>query len=136
MFGKFNGRLVTEPVGRFVWRTTEPLTFGVGEVVIAVPAGFLTDFASVPRMFWSILPLSDGQYDAAAVVHDFAVRSRRLLKLSLPDCHRIFHAALRAKGVPAFRAEVMYRAVWCFNWLMAGPGDGTTPKSLLRRVAK
>lgn len=37
---------------------------------ITVPSGFVTDFASVPRVFWSVLP-PDGDYVAAAVVHDW-----------------------------------------------------------------
>lgn len=37
---------------------------------ITVPAGFVTDFASIPRLFWRILP-PWGSYNRAAVVHDF-----------------------------------------------------------------
>jgi hypothetical protein len=37
---------------------------------VDVPVGFVTDFASVPKMFWSILPPS-GTYTQAAIVHDF-----------------------------------------------------------------
>jgi hypothetical protein len=36
---------------------------------IIVPIGFVTDFASIPRVFWSILP-KDGPYAFAAVIHD------------------------------------------------------------------
>src|SRR6266850_4958854 len=38
--------------------------------VIIVPAGFVTDFASTPRAIWAVLP-PVGQYQLAAVVHDF-----------------------------------------------------------------
>lgn len=37
---------------------------------VNVPVGFITDFASVPRIFWSILP-PDGKYTHPAIVHDF-----------------------------------------------------------------
>lgn len=37
---------------------------------VRVPIGFVTDFASIPRMFWSLLR-PDGQYSYAAVIHDF-----------------------------------------------------------------
>jgi hypothetical protein len=37
---------------------------------ISVPTGFVTDFASVPRPFWSLLP-PDGDYTYPAIVHDY-----------------------------------------------------------------
>lgn len=37
---------------------------------VTVPEGFVTDFASIPRAFWSILP-TDGPYVFAAIIHDF-----------------------------------------------------------------
>ena len=38
---------------------------------IDVPTGFVTDLASVPQMFWSLLP-RDGAYLHAAIVHDYS----------------------------------------------------------------
>jgi hypothetical protein len=37
---------------------------------VRVPIGFVTDFASIPRIFWSLLR-PDGTYSYAAVIHDF-----------------------------------------------------------------
>lgn len=37
---------------------------------IAVPIGFWTDLASVPRPFWPLFP-RDGKYAPAAVLHDY-----------------------------------------------------------------
>jgi len=37
---------------------------------VEVPAGFITDFASVPRIFWSVLP-RDGVYVYPAIIHDY-----------------------------------------------------------------
>ncbi len=37
---------------------------------VVVPKGFVTDFASIPRLFWSILP-PDGPYVYAAIIHDY-----------------------------------------------------------------
>jgi hypothetical protein len=35
-----------------------------------VPKGFVTDLASIPRPFWSLLP-PNGPYAQAAIVHDY-----------------------------------------------------------------
>ncbi|SLM47435.1 protein of unknown function [Nitrospira japonica] len=37
---------------------------------VDVPIGFVTDFASVPRIFWQFLP-RDGKYTYPAIVHDY-----------------------------------------------------------------
>lgn len=44
--------------------------------VITVPAGFTTDLASVPRIFWSMLPRDGGKHRVAAVVHDYLVEHK------------------------------------------------------------
>lgn len=40
-----------------------------GNIKLRVEEGFVTDFASVPRLFWSIFP-PFGRYTKAAVLHD------------------------------------------------------------------
>lgn len=42
---------------------------GSGET-INIPVGFMTDFASVPRLLWGMIPRW-GKYGNAAVVHDY-----------------------------------------------------------------
>lgn len=37
---------------------------------VVVPAGFVTDLASIPRVFWSLLP-PDGAYTFPAIIHDY-----------------------------------------------------------------
>ena len=37
---------------------------------VRLPIGFVTDFASVPRPFWAILPPT-GLYTQAAIIHDY-----------------------------------------------------------------
>ena len=44
-------------------------------IVVQVPKGFVTDGASIPRIFWVYLP-RHGKYTKAAVVHDFLYNKR------------------------------------------------------------
>lgn len=37
---------------------------------VRVPIGFVTDFASIPRVFWTLIP-PDSRYSYAAIVHDY-----------------------------------------------------------------
>ena len=58
--------------GRF-WKVTAPFSYAVGapdgSTVVHVPVGFRTDFASIPRFLWSLIPPT-GFYGKAAVIHD------------------------------------------------------------------
>lgn len=84
---------------RFVERIyvlTKPIAWlpnpGQSHNRVDVPPGFVTDFASIPRAFWSFLP-PDGEYAYAAVLHDYLYwkqsRSREesdeILKFAMED---------------------------------------------------
>jgi len=87
-------------LGRFadpIYFLTKPITWKPNpgqeqykEVI--VPVGFVTDLASIPRIFWTALR-PDGQYAYAAIVHDylywFQMRPRQesdtILKLGMED---------------------------------------------------
>ena len=57
------------------WRTLRPIRYHAGTEdsaeVYAIPEGFLTDFASIPRPLWSLVGHPAGRYAQAAVLHDW-----------------------------------------------------------------
>jgi len=112
----FTTPLVVEPLkdGRR-WRLVEPFEFYFddedGRKIIKVPAGFVTDFASVPRIFWNILP-PWGKYGKAAVVHDFCYGTGCY---SRKKCDRIFYKGMQVLGVPWWKRKIMYWAVRLFG---------------------
>ena len=94
------------------WRVTSYFTYRHPSGTITVPAGFLTDFASVPRFFWRLFPPT-GEYGLAAVVHDFlyAHPARR----TRADVDSIFLDAMTDLGVGWWTRKTMYRAVRMFG---------------------
>lgn len=55
----FTSPAIMEMLGHYKWRVYEPFRFYLSEDkndVIEVPVGFVTDLATVPRIFWSLLP--------------------------------------------------------------------------------
>jgi len=106
--------------GRAVWTVYEPIVFTYyaddgDPVTVSVPAGEETDFASVPRIFWRIIP-PGGVYSGAAAVHDWHYKHRihedtlgRTNARKLADY--IFNEAMKAAGVKGWRRGMMYRAV-------------------------
>lgn len=101
--------------GRQLWRLAEPLTFTIGlkdgGISITVPAGTLTDFASVPRVLWPLFPPT-GKWCQAAVVHDWLCRVKGFPRF-LADA--IFREAMRRSGVPTWRRVIMFYAVRCYS---------------------
>lgn len=85
----------------------------LGERVIEVPQGFETDFASVPRFFWRVVP-PWGRYSPAAVVHDYLYSTG---KVSREEADRAFLTLMQRLGVPAWKRSIMY---WAVRWF-GGP---------------
>ncbi|GAB3892339.1 hypothetical protein GCM10028803_05060 [Larkinella knui] len=52
------------------WITTQPIRFDtlIGEII--VPEGFVTDFASVPTLFWGLFP-PIGRHNRGSLLHDY-----------------------------------------------------------------
>lgn len=87
-----------------------------GPYYVIVPEGFDTDFASVPRLLWTIIP-KWGTYGKAAVVHDFMYRHKQLPR---DKADLIFHDCMIYNGVPAWKAKLMYLAVRAFGGFSYG----------------
>ena len=111
--------------GRSLWATTKDITytpFG-GTDTIRVPKGFVTDLASIPRIFWGLLP-PDGPWVKAAVVHDYLYYTHgsgvwhchkptisRAAPYSKLESDRILREAMEDRRVDAFRSNIIYLAV-------------------------
>lgn len=81
-------------------------------VVVEVPQGFVTDFASIPRAFhWFLHPF--GGHAPAAVLHDYLYAIGQKKARALAD--KLFLNAMKEAGVPAFRRSLMYRMVRTFG---------------------
>lgn len=111
----FTTPLVVQPMSAREWKLVEPFEYHVGskdsDEVITIPAGFTTDFASVPRLFWSILP-PWGKYGKAAVVHDYCYRNGLYMR---KRCDDIFLEGMIVLKVAVWRRYAMYYAVRLFG---------------------
>jgi hypothetical protein len=68
--------LVLEKLDNRLWRVHEPFSIRITDDayvnrVVIVPAGFVTNGVSSPRIFWSVCPPLAGPFGEAAVVHDY-----------------------------------------------------------------
>ena len=97
------------------WRVASPIVYrsavaGVG--VVTVPAGFITDLASVPRLPLTYL-LAGGTAHVAAVIHDWLYASKPVDRRT---ADAVFLEVMQVTGVPAWRAWLMYGAVRVAGW--------------------
>lgn len=74
---------------------------------IIVPKGFTTDFASVPRLFWNILP-PWGTYGKAAVLHDWLYHTQ---EFNRKFCDDLLMEAMTTLGVAAWKRWTIYLGV-------------------------
>lgn len=91
------------------WRAGPGQSGGGGPV--EVPPYFVSDFASVPRIFWSIFP-TDGKYAYAAVLHDYVywVQDR-----PRAEADKVFRLAMSDLKITDRQAATLYRAVDLFG---------------------
>ncbi len=96
------------------WMLTAELIF-VSEVLgrlVVVPAGFITDFASVPRLPFAYWVAGDTAHDAA-VVHDFLYKSGGTTRA---QADAVFREAMAVIGEPWWRRNLMWAGVRLFGW--------------------
>lgn len=78
---------------------------------IAVPAGFVTDLASVPRVFWSLFR-PDGDHVYAAVIHDYLYWEQDRTR---SDADAVFRQVMDELEVTAWHSKVLHKAVDFFG---------------------
>lgn len=106
------GPLQLEYIDGRQWRLIKDLLYKGQWVDVRVPEGFVTDFASVPRAFWRILPPT-GQYGKAAVVHDYLYRTPGPWTRKQAD--DTFKEAMERLGVSWLTRHTMWMAVRTFG---------------------
>lgn len=90
---------------------------------ITVPAGFMSDGATVPRFLWWFLPPWGDRATVAALIHDFACDS---LKAGAPvpggetreRCDGLFRAAVIELGVSRWRAWLSWSGIRAYSILV------------------
>lgn len=111
----FTTPLEFELMGSRLYRLTAAFEYHIGVensgIVITVPAGFVTDLATVPRAFWSLFP-PDGDYAKAAVIHDYLYQSRTVSRLYADE---IFNEAMAVLGVHPLTRWLIFKTVRTFG---------------------
>jgi hypothetical protein len=91
------------------WRLLAPLAYrsALAGHLFEVPEGFVTDFASVPRLPVVYLVAGDTAHEAA-VIHDWLYTTHQVGRVV---ADQVFSEAIQASGQGAALASIMYTAV-------------------------
>jgi len=123
--GRFVGSLDVEKIidSAREWRLLSPFTYITDSgIVLKVPSGYITDYASVPRLFWWLLP-PDDTYTYAAVIHDYLydLHHQGLIPhWDREDADRVLLEAMKTLGVSAWKRWVIYAGVRVGGWIRWG----------------
>lgn len=137
--GKFLTTLRVERVydtskdGRGTWQLLNLFAYRseVADTVFVVPRGFVTDFASVPRIPVAFLLTGDCAQEAA-VIHDWLYTSHEVDRAT---ADAVFREAV-SLGNPGWRAWLMWAGVRIGgggSWEAAGPAQ---PENVLHELAQ
>jgi hypothetical protein len=96
--------------GRGIWKVLSPLSFqsDILDKTITVEPGFLTDYASVPRvpiLYW----LFGDTSHQPAVIHDWLYHHHEVCDEATANL--VFFEAMKAEGIPTWRRYAMYLGV-------------------------
>ena len=93
-----------------------PLDNGLWQLVEewdGIPAGFVTDGGSIPRLLWRVIgPPVDAQTIAPFIRHDWNYQTARVKR---HQADNQLYADLRAAGVSRVRAYAIYAGVRAFG---------------------
>lgn len=98
---------------------------------VHVPRGYLTDGASVPRIFWSVIP-PWGKYGQACVLHDYLCEYNyyhdglHTFNISRKQVNSIFNEAMKEAKVPTFKRHLINNAVELYRLTV---NNGFEPKN-------
>lgn len=118
------------------WRVITPFKYYLGnkysEQWVTVPAGYLTDGASVPQLLWNLLP-PWGSYGQAAVVHDLLceylkiVVAGELVSITRERCDEILYESMSVLGVPQWKRWAIYQGVSMYRKMARIEDPSTIP---------
>lgn len=98
-----------QPHDKYRYRTCDDMNVVIDDVVYKVPAGFDTDFASIPQVFWWRVAPFKANLVASAILHDHMYACPDILTRRYAD--DVFYSALISEGVSGGRALKFWYAV-------------------------
>lgn len=112
-----NEVILLEPLNNNKWRIMNDFSYSckinTTDYKIKVPKNYITNFASTPRLIWSLFPPWDN-YGKATIIHDYLYDDKKLCDRKTADL--IFLKCMEELNVSYIRRKMIYYAVRLFGW--------------------
>lgn len=122
------------------WAVSKTFVYYIGEKNssswVEIPVGYLTDGASVPRIFWNVIP-PWGRWGQAAIVHDYLCEYLKIKttegekSITRKECDDIFLEAMLVIGVPPYKAKMIHGAVAFYRTIARVKKPSFDPKKFM-----
>jgi len=119
---QFTTPLMVMPLADGTWKLLEQFQFYTrnADYIITVPAGFETDFGSIPRPLWMLWPPYHPSYGKAAVIHDY-LYTKQAHETGYPFTRRWadqqFLEGMRVLGANWLRRGILFGMVRLWGWI-------------------
>lgn len=84
--------------------------------IITIPKGYITDFASIPRIFWVIYPPHFYNYRKPSIIHDYLYTSKEVI-VSRKEADKEFIKLLKKNNTWKITIFVFYTYVRLLGWI-------------------
>ena len=109
--------LIAEPLADGIhWINHERFFFESAELdrILCIPPGFITDFASTPRILWTLVGAPTGWYSKAAMTHDYCFDTPGVA--TFHQSNRVFREAMQISAKHnALQQWALYEGVQVFG---------------------
>jgi len=93
-----------------IWELTKEFSYYLTDdknIVITVPKGYRTDFASIPTIFWSFLTHKD-IFNKASIIHDYLCDTNGDDRFNKEQVDKIYLEAQGIVKIPFLKAYIFY----------------------------
>jgi hypothetical protein len=110
---QFNGDIILEEMNSGLWKLQDDFSYENDSIKVTIKSDFITDGASIPKMFWSIIgnPLSDHLLKPA-IIHDGLYT---LMQLPRSTCDKLLKEMLLFNETSKIKASIIYYTVRYFG---------------------
>lgn len=102
------------PKQKYSFRIVSDYDVRVDNIEYRVPANFITDLASIPRLLWVWFPPHDSRVVAPSILHDYFYSGET--KVSRKFADDVFYNHMLVEGFPRYKAWLFWSGVRIFGW--------------------
>ncbi len=102
-----------KPISDYDYHTCSKMEVIIDDTRVIIPKGFVTDLASIPKVFWPVLAPQYASFVYPAILHDFLYRCPNGITRAYAD--GVLYSALKSEGVSYYTSMKFWLGVRFFG---------------------